>query len=333
MFWRTAFSSGPLLVALWLCSVPLHSQTDQPHFPCASSSEKSIDGSVELGDDHPKVIIDEVRFDGPIHLANSVVDGIVAEFNSGDEDATNEAWVNEFVEAGIRNAWQERGYFRATAGHAEAEPLGGDLRAQHFRVTVPINEGLQYHLGDLTFVDANPFSQGELREIVPLREGEILDVSKIREGIAALVKKYDAIGFIDFTAVPVTQIDDKLQRISLRLELDKQKQYRIRDVNVVGLNPGLESAFRYKLSSGNFFHPSAIDDFVKQNRSSIPANLTERDYLYEVRNTRLGIVDLSFDFRALDARDCHEAITLILCTGTLPRQTKFSSRKVARLKS
>jgi hypothetical protein len=99
MFWRTALSSGPLLVSLWLCSVPLHAQTDQSHSPCTSSSATIADASVELGGDHPTVIIDEVRFDGPIHLADSVVNGIVAEFNAIDEDATNEAWLNEFVEA------------------------------------------------------------------------------------------------------------------------------------------------------------------------------------------------------------------------------------------
>ena len=115
-------------------------------------------------------------------------------------------------------------------------------------------------------------------------------------------------GFIDFTAVPETQIDDNLQRISLNLSLDKQKQYPVRDFSVVGLDPSLEADLRSNLFATDFFDPTAIDEFVKQNRSSLPGNLSERDYLHEARNTRLGTVDLSFDFRPLDARGCREAI-------------------------
>jgi hypothetical protein len=307
MFWRTALSSGAFLVSVWLCSVPLHAQADQSHSPCTSSSATSVDVSVEPGGDHPKVTIDEVRFDGPIHLADSVVNGIVAELNHGDADVTRNDWLVGFVEGGIRSAWQDRGYFRVTAGPAQAEPLGGDSHEQHFRVIVPINEGLQYHLGDLTFVDANAFSPGELRSLIPLQEGEIFDVSKIRAGIEALNKKYTAIGYIDFTAVPKTEIDDKLQRISLTLQLDEQKQYRIREVRVVA-DPGILAVLGPKLVSGEIFNAAAIDDFVRQNRSSLPANLSQKDYLQAKRDTRLGTVDLSLDFRALDARGCHEAI-------------------------
>jgi outer membrane protein assembly factor BamA len=268
---------------------------------------------VESESDGPKVVIDEVRFDGPIHAPTSAVEAAIdeakkIEFN-GDDD-----WLNEFAEITIRARWQNYGYFRANAT-ATVEPLGSDFNAQHFRVTVHVDEDLQYHLGSLRFVDSNPFPRGdvnpvsvtELRELIPLREGEIFDVSKIRQGIEALTKKYNAIGYVDFTAVPKTEIDDKLQRISLTLELDEQKQYRIGEVKVVA-DPGFLAALGSKLVSGEIFDATAIDDFVKQNRASLPANLSERDYLHETRNTRLGVVDLSFDFRSLDSRGCTEAI-------------------------
>jgi outer membrane translocation and assembly module TamA len=308
MCWRTALSSGLLLVYFQVFSVPLRAQTDKSQAPCTSSSAKAVRASLEPGGNHPKVIIDDVRFDAPIHLPESVVDQAIAEANDFEMDATNSEWLNEFVEAGIRSAWQDRGYFRVTVGRAEAELLGGDSHAQHFRVLVPFNEGLQYHLGDLNFVNATAFSSGDLRGLIPLRGGEMFDVSKIRAGIEALNKKYAAIGYIDFTAVPKTEIDDKLQRISLTLELDEEKQYRIGEVNVTGLDPVAETRLRSGLVSGAYFNPQAIDDFMKQNRASLPMNLRKEDYLEAKRNTRLGIVDLSFDFRALASHDCSEAI-------------------------
>lgn len=301
MCWRTVSASGLVLLYFQFFPTPVRAQTVQSS--CSSSSLESATRSPEATD-HPKVIIDDVRFGSPIHLPQSVVDEAVAEANGYEMDATNSNWVNEFLEAGLRSAWQDRGFFRVTVGRAEIESLGGDSDDQHFRLFVPINEGLQYHLGALIFIGGNAFSSGELRELIPLHEGEIFDISKIRDGIAALTKKYDANGYIDFTAVPKTDIDDKLQRISLTLELDEQKQYRIQTVNVLGLDPALDEVLRSQFVPGDVLNPERIGAFVKQNRSSLPVNLSDRDYWQAKRNTRLGTVDLSFDFRPLNQRPC-----------------------------
>jgi hypothetical protein len=303
MPWRTAFSSGPLLVILFLlCIAPVRAQVDRQSPPCSSSSVKSASATAEAP--HPKVVIDEMRFDGPIHLPDSVINEMVADANNAELDAANGAWVNQFAEAGIRDAWQSRGYFRVSVEPTEVELLGGDAPERHFRVTVHIDEGLQYHLGDLTFANSNPnasvnaLSPSELREAIPLREGELFDVRAIRAGIEALYKKYAAIGFIDFTAVPELEIDDKLQRISITLRLDEQKQYRVREVNVIGLDRALDAILRSEVVPGDIFNSTAIDDFVKKNRSSLPTNLRREDYLQAKRDTRQGIVDLSLDFRS-----------------------------------
>ena len=299
MPWRTAFSSGPILpiLILLLCIEPVRAQVDRQSPSCSPSSASGASATDEAEAPHPKVVIDEVRFDGPIHLPESVVNEIVAGWNKGDGDATRKDWVAVFLEGGIRPAWQDRGYFKVTVKAAEMDALGGDSNEQHFRLILHIDEGLQYHLGDLTFADASAFSQGELRPLIPLREGEILDISKIREGIAGLVEKYGAAGFIDFTPVAETEIDDKLQRISITLRFDEEKQYRLREINVAGLDPALDAVLRAELVPGNIFNSTAIDDFVKKNRSSLPTNLRREDYLQAKLDTRLGIVDLSLDFR------------------------------------
>lgn len=283
---------------LWVCA-----QQTAPPSPCISTSAAKNVDSVEESN-HPKVVIDEVRFDKPIHLSQSVVDELIAHINDGDVSATDKGWLNEFLEVGIRGAWQDRGYFRVVVVEGKAEPLGGDSREQHFRILVHIDEGLQYHLGDIVLENGKAFSSGELRGLVPLQAGEMFDISKIRMGIEALTKKYAAIGYIDFTAVPEPQVDDKLQRILLILNLDEQKQYRIGVVSVAGLDEMLEGALRSKLVPGDVFNPTVMHDFVKANRASLPANLHNEGLLEAKRDTRLGIVDLTFDFRPVDSRRC-----------------------------
>jgi len=195
MRWPIILPPG-LLFFLCIYSVPVHAQLGVSVATCTSGPAKSDTGSTDAETEGPKVVIDDVTFDDPIHEPISVVDDAIEEANHLEFDANSSGWINEFAEVSIKERWQNDGYFRAKAS-ATAERLGGDSNTQHFHVIVHLDEGLQYHLGALTFsdsnpfprADVNPFSLTELRELIPLREGEIFDISKIRAGIEALTKK------------------------------------------------------------------------------------------------------------------------------------------------
>lgn len=112
----------------------------------------------------PKVLIERIEFDGPIHLLDSAVAQIIADFNKGHFTA-NKSWLDQFVEIGLRGAWQNQGYFRVKAT-AQAHSLGGDSNEERFLVTAHVDEGLRYHLGELRFVSEGPgtaFSEKELQ--------------------------------------------------------------------------------------------------------------------------------------------------------------------------
>ncbi len=185
---RTAFSSGPfLLISFCLCAAPMCAQRTPPPSPCISTAAASNAESDEESN-HPKAIIDEVRFDAPIHLPQSVVDEAIAQVKGG-MNGTDSQWLNEFLEVGIRGAWQDRGYFRVVVGEGKAEPLGGDSSEQHFRVVGHVDEGLQYHLGDIVFENGKAFSPGELRGLIPLEAGEGLRSGEDQEGYRGADKK------------------------------------------------------------------------------------------------------------------------------------------------
>ena len=210
-------------------------------------------------------------------------------------DADSSAWVEELAEIGLRGAWQNRGYFNAKAT-AEAKYLGSNASEERFLVKAHIDEGLQYHLGDLRFVNAWPcdvmaFSESELRNAFPLREGDLFNVALIRKGIEELTKLYNSQGYIDFTAVPETEVEDQLQRISLVMRLDQQKQFRIRTMDVVGLDPALEAILKSKLKPGEIFNPKVADDFYQENKTILPSGISPTD-LQVRRNVRDGTVDL-----------------------------------------
>lgn len=91
-------------------------------------------------------------------------------------------------------------------------------------------------------------------------------------------------------------VDENLQRISLGLRLDEQKQFRIGSVEIRGLDPSLEARLRSIIVPGEIIDTEPIIVFFKENESALPPR--GMDNLQILRNVRTGIVDLTFDPRS-----------------------------------
>jgi hypothetical protein len=252
-----------------------------------------------------RVIVEGMRFDGPVHLPDYVVTTIVNKLNKREVDiASDSDGVKAFAERELREAWQDRGYFKV---ELEAEPRSLSLKdaEERFLVVVHVDEGPQYRLRNIRFTGDDTISEAELRRAVPLRDGELFRVPAIREGIESLTKLYGSRGFIDFTAVPDTQVDDdpgNTPWISLLFYLNREKQYRIGDIKILGPNRKLESRLNSIVKSGEVFNSQAVDRFFKDNQSALPGISWRNDWEMR-RGIDTGTVDLAFDFRACPKPD------------------------------
>jgi hypothetical protein len=280
----------------WAQSSPVPPNCSSPAIVNVKSQANAIGKPQNLDgkdDAHRKVIIDRMEFDRPVHLSVSEVDQIIKEANEMEMDADSSDWLDELAEIQLRSAWQDQGYFKI-AIDPHAQSIGGDSEYERFVVNVHIlNEGPQYHLGNLQFTGGTAFSEAELRQAFPLQEGEIFSVKQVRVGIEALTKLYGAHGYIDFTAVPDTEANDDLQRIDLAFKLDEQKQFRVGSFEIRGIDPTLEAHMRSIAVPGDVFNMATITTFFKENRSVLPPRAL--DNLEIRRNVSTGIADLTFD--------------------------------------
>jgi hypothetical protein len=64
----------------------------------------------------PRVIIDEVKFDAPIHIPDSVQEELVTSIKQRGLGAPIAEWLDETAEFGVRGAWQNNGYFKVKVG-------------------------------------------------------------------------------------------------------------------------------------------------------------------------------------------------------------------------
>ena len=252
-----------------------------------------------------KVIVKRIDFDGPIHLSQSDVAQIIKEANHKKLNADDPEWIKEFTEISLRGAWQDHGYFKVIVT-SQARSLGVNSSEERFLVSAHVEEGLQYRLKDIRFRSStdigigsdSTISEAELRAAIPIRDGEIFNVALIRTGIEALTKLYDSHGYIDFTTVPDSEIDDDLRPwISLVFTLDLQKQFRVGKIVSIGLDPKLEPRLTELIHPGDIYNYEAVDDFLKEIKAVLPSGFSIGRDVSFLRNFKAGIVDLTFDFR------------------------------------
>jgi hypothetical protein len=276
---RTLPFGLPFLILGLLCLAPIRAQVSA--FPDGCKPNP-----------HRNVIIERIDFDGPIHLSDSDVAQVIADVNHHELYGDNPDWLKNVTDDYLTFAWQNQGYIKVKVT-AKAALLDADSTAERFLVTAHVDEGLQYHLGELQFVVTPPMilPESEMRAAFPLHEGDLYDADIVQEGIEKLSTMYAV------DADLRTETSDKLQRVSLSIVL-RQKgpvlpPLHVGKVQVQGLDSNLESRLMSIYRPGDSYNRALVDAFIKENQSQLPPFFylrTQPDFLS-------GTVDLSFEFR------------------------------------
>lgn len=170
-------------ICVWLCSASARAQLSPNPGRGCPSGVTCEDFKEMIGKRiFPKIVIDHVTFDGPIHLPGAALEELLTSLKQREFDAGTK-WLEEIEEVPIRSTWQDQGYFKVEVS-GRAIPLGGDTKSQHFSVICHLDEGNQYLLEAISFRTSDPsvaliFSPEELRKLIPLQAGDTLNVRKI----------------------------------------------------------------------------------------------------------------------------------------------------------
>ena len=183
----------------------------------------------------PEISIVDVNLVGAFQLPVSDQQQIVTSV----KQATHGTSLHDVRDEGlarITEAWQDRGYFKARVT-GETRTLSISSESHRIALSVQLDEGLRYNLKDITFKNNNAIGNVDtLRGFFQIADGEVFSRQKIAKGLEDLRKAYGEIGFINFTSIPDTQFDDENGLISLAIDLDEGKQFRVGNVQVSGLD-------------------------------------------------------------------------------------------------
>src|SRR6267154_1196097 len=175
----------------------------------------------------PKIKVGKIRFQGlkhtktrtlraamknlhPIGIPNSIfLENIFARtFDASklEEDAER-----------VRDALQQHGYFKAVVEDPQTKlrDTSSRIRIPHFQkgqgkvmdITIPVEEGEKFKLKAITFKNNKAIqNQAALRSLFPIKDGDIFDTHLVHKGLDNLRQAYGTQGYINFSAVPDTEI-------------------------------------------------------------------------------------------------------------------------------
>jgi outer membrane protein insertion porin family len=170
----------------------------------------------------------------------------------------NATKLNEDAER-VRYAYQQKGYYKALVGDPKTQirdthhifhvPLVQKGSGKVVDITIPIEEGDRYRLKEITFSGNKAISNTKaLRAQFLMKDGDIFDVEKVRKGLDGLRKVYGEFGYINFTPVPDTRIDDDKKLITLAIDLDEGKPFYVRRIEFTGNTTTRDKVIRRELA-------------------------------------------------------------------------------------
>jgi outer membrane protein insertion porin family len=226
--------------------------------------------------------------------------------------------LSEDLEVGIRGTYQDNGYFKVSVGEPILEnvdvtsyklgvplPFAGKGVGKAVNITIPIEEGDQYHMGTLKIISADPdkalsLKVEALKKIFPLKEGDLFATDKVRKAMENYKNAYGEYGFIDFTAEPETNLDDEKKIINLTLRFNEEKQYYVRRIDFSGNTTTRDKVIRRQLliDEGQLFNKRAWELSILRLNQLDYFDKIEADKAAELkRNTKEGTVDINLKLK------------------------------------
>lgn len=172
-----------------------------------------------------KFVLGALTIEGDVHDRNAVRDRILKQWTGQEFDDAKEL-TETVAEKGVRADFQDRGYFKVLVRDPVSRPLGVRDGKQSILVVVPVTEGAQYRLRNLTVQNIPPnqalsIPAATLREQFHLRANDLFNVAEIRAGMERVTQLYMTRGYPEARTEPRTDIDEVSHQIDLTLRVSE----------------------------------------------------------------------------------------------------------------
>jgi outer membrane protein insertion porin family len=209
----------------------------------------------------------EVRFKGNQSFSSVELASKIGECQADDQLSQSgyDSEIFDFCARGLLNFIQSRGHLQATFGEAIKEIDGRGLV-----LTIPVNEGLLYRLGEIKIEGSKAVAAEQIRAMLNLKRGEIANGEKIGKWLFENLKKtYGEMGYIQYTAEPEPEFraaDDRNEGIvDFTVSIDEGRQFRIHNIKFKGDSvPEKELLSVLRIGAGDVFNQRLFEESIEE---------------------------------------------------------------------
>jgi len=209
------------------------------------------------------------------------------------------------LELNVRTLYQDNGYFYVVLKEPVTKMTDTKQRWPFFffswgrgkrvDVTIPVEEGAQYRLGRFVIRGNKLFKQEQIAPVLQLKSGDTFNLGKVRKSIENFQKLYGAYGYINFTATPDIEPDNKKKVINLALDFEEEKQYFVHRIEFSGNTKTRDKVIRRELltDEGNVFSSELWDlSVMRVNQLGFFEQIKKEDYEIQ-QNKKDSTVDVT----------------------------------------
>ena len=191
----------------------------------------------------------------------------------------------------IRDLYRDHGYFYALPKEPETKMVDTGRRWPFFfwswghgkkvDIKIGVEEGVQYRLGTFHIRGAKLFKEDKLALVLGMKPGDTFALSKVRKAIENYTKLYGQFGYINFTASPDLEPDNRKKLINLALDFEDDNQFTVHRIEFSGNTKTRDKVIRRELllDEGGVFSSQLWDySVLKMNQLGFFDEIKKEDY-------------------------------------------------------
>ena len=199
--------------------------------------------------ENDKVKVKKITFLGNKHLTERELKGTMLTKEGGFFSALSGSgqYKQEMFDRDVqilRFAYYNQGYVQAKVDRPQVTVTPDK---KNIYITIHVEEGEQYSVGDVDFAGDILFPKEELFEAIKIDKNGVFAYDVLQKDISELTAKYGDLGYAYANVIPRTRFNDKERKVDLVFEFDKGNKVYFGKINVVGNSKTRDKVVRREL--------------------------------------------------------------------------------------
>jgi outer membrane protein insertion porin family len=213
----------------------------------------------------PRLNIAEVNFAGNEVLPSGLLINTLSGVAIGVP--YSEVAMRLLLDSSIRPLYDARGRIRVAFPQIVAEK-SKKPDVDGVVVTVTVNEGPSFNLGNVRFAGVAAADTKELQRTANFQTDDIVNFDEIKAGVERIYHRYRNLGYLHVSGHVDREVHDQEHKVDVVVTLDPGPQFMMGKLEITGLDITTEPAIRksWGLKSGAPFQPEYPDSFLKDIR-------------------------------------------------------------------